>query len=41
MFSLLNNLRARSYLKIISVARGEGAQGARAPSIEMPPMTKI
>ena len=40
MFFLWKNLRAWSYLKIIGVARGV-AQGARAPSIEMLPMTKI
>ena len=37
MFFLWKNLMVRSYLKIIGVARGL----ARAPSIEMPPMTKI
>ena len=40
IFFLCKILRARSYLKIIGVAWGV-AQGARAPSIEMPPMTKI
>ena len=30
----------QSYLKIIGVAKGV-AQGARAPSIKMPPMTQI
>ena len=37
---LSKNLKARSYLKIIGVAKGV-AQGARASLIEMPPMTKI
>ena len=37
---LRKNLRARSYLKIIGVARGV-AQGSGALSIEMQPMTKI
>ena len=36
----MKELKARSYLKIIGVARGV-AQGARDLSIEMPPMTKI
>ena len=36
----MKELRARSYLKIIGVARGV-AKGARASSIEMPPMKKI
>ena len=35
-----NGLKAQSYLKIIGVAR-RVAQGARAPSIEMPPIKKI
>ena len=34
----MEELKVPSYLKIIGVARGV-AQGARAPSIEMPPMT--
>ena len=40
VFLLWMNLRARSYLKIIGIVR-EVAEGARALSIEMPPMTKI
>ena len=36
----MKELRARSYLKIIGVARVV-AQGVRVPSTEMPPMTKI
>ena len=40
VFFFCKNLRARSYLKIIGEARGV-AQGARAPSIEMPPMTQF
>ena len=37
---LMNELKARSYLKTIGVA-WEVAQGTRASSIEMPPMTKV
>ena len=41
MFAFLRkNFKVRSYLKIIGVAR-RMAQGARAPSIEMPQLTKI
>ena len=36
----MKELKARSYLKLIGVARGV-AQEAWAPSIEMPPTTKI
>ena len=41
MFCFMKELKTRSYLKIIGVAERGVAQGARAPSIEMPPMTKI
>ena len=40
VYFLWKNLRGRYYLKIIGVGR-EVALGARALSIEMPPMTKI
>ena len=46
MFFLWKNLRVRSYLKTIGVAKGGGGGGVCGPvspdpSIEMPPMTKI
>ena len=40
MFFFMKELKARSYLKIIDVARGV-AQGTWDLSSEMPPVTKI
>ena len=40
MFFFTKELKARSYLKILGVARGV-AQGTRDLSIEMPPVTQI
>ena len=40
VFFYKKNLKAQTYLKIKGVAKGV-AQGTRAPSIEMPPVTQI